>query len=129
MPTFLLWCNAQTNSCRKRSSVSCVVTIHWFYVLNEKDIAFSENILSCFIIYSKGDRCEKLREILFFPILHRSHFMLMWYTHEEIILINSLDRDDIWLLERIRKNLVKFLKNLDCYVRSIAVKKNFYFSK
>ena len=55
--------------------------------------------------------------------------MLMWYTHEEVILINSLDQDDTWLLERIRKNLVKFLKNLDCYVRSIAVKKKLLFLK
>ena len=55
--------------------------------------------------------------------------MLMWYTHEEIILINSLDQDNTWLLERIQKNLVKFLKNLDCCVRSIAVKKEAFISQ
>ena len=85
-------------------------------LLNEEDITFSENILSCLTIYSKGDRYEKLRENLFFPILHRSHFMLMWYTHEEIILINSLDQDNTWLLERISKKNLNFTQFKLCKI-------------
>ena len=92
-------------------------------ILQDDKVSFSNCISSSLTIFSSLHQSEVLRQNLFFPLLIRHHFVLIWCKNDEIKLINSLEQDNRLLIQRIQTNLAKYLKSLTVIESGFAFKK------